>query len=68
MRIYTHGKKKGCIELLVSEQRLLERAHSLLCDIEAHANVELADSSNAAMESLGVILEKVMDKEVAPNV
>lgn len=54
MRVYTHGARRGVVELLKSESALLEKANSLLKDIEAHADggtaVFARNGSNAMVE------------------
>lgn len=67
MKIYTHGKKKGLIELLANERRALETAHSLLCDIEAHGNAEVMEVAAAASNGISAVLDKLAQKEPVTN-
>jgi hypothetical protein len=59
MRVYTHGKKRGEMQLLSSELRLLEKADDLLNDIAKYRSDELAIIVVEITGRLGVVIEEL---------
>lgn len=63
MRITTHGKNRGRIELVTQEMRTLTKAHSLLCDLESVPSIEIVAMAREAREALDAVLDKLTYKE-----
>jgi len=63
MRIITHGTKRGTIELIAAEQRLLSKAHALLCDLEAVPSLDIRSMAEEAREKLDAVLDRLTHKQ-----
>lgn len=63
MRITTHGKNRGKIELVAAELRALQRAVNLLSDLESFGGYAVADLAKEARESLASVIATITNEE-----
>lgn len=64
MIIRTHGSRRGKVELVAQERRLLTNATKLLYDIEStHPNPFVKESAAKAAAALTLVTDKVLSDE-----
>ena len=63
MRITTHGKHRGRIELVAAELRVLQKAVDLLSDLESFGGLAVTDQARVARDSLALVVETLTHEE-----
>lgn len=63
MRVTTHGKHRGRIELVAAELRTLQKASDLLADLESYGGLAVSDLAKEARNGVASVIAVLTHEE-----